>query len=794
MSALHSALRVLSPISISSVPTSPPETTEYLSDLFSKARLIIDSVPPPPADGSLDGLRSRADTSASDRSGSSDVLASSARSEPLDPANMIFQKEWGKPIKLSAKENPLGMAVYKAAGKDGKGAWFARRSVHEGMGFKQWKLGLQREFPESMEVQGAPGEGNVRGIGGERRVERVAENGIGMIEGNKSHPWTLNEWDELTKYLVYHLSAQFAGPTVPRDFVTLLITSSSALGDEDSAQSFSRPSTARSKSFQYDAPPRHFMVISKPCLHPDCPPRDGFIRGQYESIEFIREIPLRPKRTSSSTQLQDHGRARASSSSPNRTNPPNLTHNFSNKEKEDEQRTENVQDETSSRPALNHLLSTRSRKRGRTISFAESRGSRAKGEAVDTMQDDSDDMSETNPVEWIMVTRSNPGGSVPRFLVERGTPSGIVADASKFIDWAFKKEHLVPIDETGDPLEAAAVNLDRHIYAHELETHRTNGHLTGVDGPSDLADDSSSDGKPASVKESQDLGQSEPTGLLTSVVNIAYSGIESYAPQLILDHLPGHRLASSTAESVTSRRDLESSGLALPNEDSRETSSSSNSSVMSFASAEERFEDALSHESIPSVDKSSNTMDAVIMTPHEKELKKLNDRKKTLDERLLRIRNKELKDKAELSLREEERLRKAEEKHAREVQKQEQKYKKEVAKLEAKRVKDASREEERRKKTEDKDERARLVREKEELKQQLDVVCQERDILREQVGALQRENTALVAKMGKLGEGQHLLKDIRTELSGESRSRSGSLRRQKLTSSAGSSDTTVPTG
>lgn len=186
MSALHSALQILSPTEISSVPISPPETKEYLNDLFSKARLIIDSIPPPPTDGSLAGVRSRADTSASDMSGSSEVSASRVRSDPLDPANVIFQKEWGKPIKLSAKENPLGMAVYKAAGKDGKGAWFARRSVHEGMGFKKWKLGLQKEFPESMEVQGAPGEGNIRGIGGERRVERVAEHGIGMIEGNMS--------------------------------------------------------------------------------------------------------------------------------------------------------------------------------------------------------------------------------------------------------------------------------------------------------------------------------------------------------------------------------------------------------------------------------------------------------------------------------------------------------------------------------------------------------------------------------------------------------------------------------
>ena len=47
----------------------------------------------------------------------------------------------------------------------------------------KWKLGLQREFPETLEVQGGPGEGNIRGIGGERRVERIDVKGAGVAEG-----------------------------------------------------------------------------------------------------------------------------------------------------------------------------------------------------------------------------------------------------------------------------------------------------------------------------------------------------------------------------------------------------------------------------------------------------------------------------------------------------------------------------------------------------------------------------------------------------------------------------------
>lgn len=75
------------------------------------------------------------------------------------------------------------MAVYKLSSKDGKGAWFARRSVHEGLGFSRWKKGLEKEFPETLKVQGGPGEGNIRGIGGEKRVEDMKVDGVGKVEG-----------------------------------------------------------------------------------------------------------------------------------------------------------------------------------------------------------------------------------------------------------------------------------------------------------------------------------------------------------------------------------------------------------------------------------------------------------------------------------------------------------------------------------------------------------------------------------------------------------------------------------
>ena len=77
----------------------------------------------------------------------------------------------------------MGMGIYKMSGKDGRGAWFARRSVHDGLDFSTWKDGLQAEFPESIKVLGGPGEGNIRGIGGETRVEKREIEGVGTMEG-----------------------------------------------------------------------------------------------------------------------------------------------------------------------------------------------------------------------------------------------------------------------------------------------------------------------------------------------------------------------------------------------------------------------------------------------------------------------------------------------------------------------------------------------------------------------------------------------------------------------------------
>ena len=178
MAALHEGLKSLGPIDFEDTPLD--DLNPFLTNAFRKGQLLVDSVPiPAPSDESAADGRLRASSTASS---ASEISISSARSIAPPSDVEVLQKEW-KQVKLAPKDNPLGMSVYKLGGKDGRGSWFARRSVHEGLGFTKWKKGLEREFPETMKVQGGPGEGNIRGIGGERRVAYKNVEGVGKMEG-----------------------------------------------------------------------------------------------------------------------------------------------------------------------------------------------------------------------------------------------------------------------------------------------------------------------------------------------------------------------------------------------------------------------------------------------------------------------------------------------------------------------------------------------------------------------------------------------------------------------------------
>ncbi|KAJ8065144.1 hypothetical protein OCU04_005857 [Sclerotinia nivalis] len=741
MAALHDALKALGAISYDETPTD--NLKPFLLDAFNSGQLIVDSIPiPDSAESST--ARPRSNTTSSIASSASEISASHARSPPPPHDIESLQKEW-KQVKLKPADNPLGISVYSCKGKDGKGTWFARRSVHEGLGFTKWKRGLEREFPETLKVQGGPGEGNIRGIGGERRVAYNNIPGTGKME-------------------VYLLSAQFPGPTSPRDFVTMLISSDQALKGQNNHEV-----------------PRHFMVISKPCQHPDAPQREGYIRGNYESVEFIREIPTKkapPKRSASASDLtKGHSRDRSGSNLGREAVLRNAH------QKHDQPTTEEVEEgieKQASRSDSNLALV---------------------GKGEKTAVPSEDDEWEQNPVEWIMITRSDPGGSVPRFMIDRGTPAAIVSDAGKFLDWACSKtiEGLESDDEEpveGKEEEDAEREHHHHHRQHDhekdLHNYQTNGHLAGIDSQAEISP-SVPVGPTKPVTQTQQQAPTTSGGgiydLMAGVATTAGALIAPYAPAIFADRLPHANEAPSAQESepLPLASEPVPTQFSAPIPRSRSVSDASITSESTVNS----FESALSFRKISSQESAAVQK---VNLQQDKELQKLEDKKRKLQEKLERAKQREADKKSEDGEKEKEAIRKAEEKHEREVKKREEKYRKEMEKLEKKRIREEQKQEERRRKREGKEKGEDLQQVNTNLRAEIEVLRREKQVLRDQVGSVQRENTLLVGRLGRLGvPGEEMLREVREELSGGS-SPKGRVRGSSMGSASGSQRSGVSGG
>ncbi|KAI8936680.1 hypothetical protein NX059_007075 [Plenodomus lindquistii] len=604
MAELHKALECLRPKEFSDVPTHDLEN--FLPPILANAELIANSVPPPP-NGTPYESAQRTRTSPQPAISAADLTVSEVRRPPPAGEHEALQKLWGKPVKLGNKEAATGMSVFKMAGHDRHGAWFARTGVTEGLGFAKWKRAMLREFPESLEVQGGPGEGNIRGIGGDQKLEDITVDGIGQLQ-------------------VYQLSAQFPGPTSPREFITLLITSDTCLTDASKVG---------------DIVPRHFMVVSIPVNHPNAPPRNGMVRGYYESIEMIREIPLQG------------------------------------------------------------------------------------GDA------------ETNPVEWIMVTRSDPGGGIPRFMVERNVPSSVVLDAVKFLDWACAKDDSVTSSQTETDKEGTNENLQIPQTERRLSITESNGITAGI-GTS-IADRPS----PAVRRLSQ---RSQKIADEKSVKQ------EGYLDQL------RHSMDTYLPEGFN----------PLHRSDSSSSSSSSSSSGDSFASAEQftTAPEGLPIDNTVVTPSTSSEQSVPILSsdsPHAREMAKIEDRKRQLKEKLVQAREKQSMDVQSESSKTQKELEKAASKHERDRKKQEDKFQKEIRKLEERREKETRKLLARQQKEADKNQLGKAQRERDEYKQRMEILEQENKLLKEQIGELQKENTAIVARLGKTERGIEILRLVKEE-------------------------------
>jgi hypothetical protein len=347
--------------------------------------------------------------------------------------------------------------------------------------------------------------------------------------------------------------------------------------------------------------------------------------------------------------------------------------------------------------------------------------------------------AETNPVEWIMVTRSDPGGGIPRFMVERNVPSSIVADAVKFLNWACARD-----DDGSDDAPKAGQDSaeDTPQQSHEApprySLENSNGIGAGV-GTS-IADRPSSTRRRASQQTNEKVDAAQESYL--DQLKDAVGGLGAYIPDAVN---PMPQLQRTTSSS----------------------SSSTASSVDSFASAEQ-FTSAPQglpvDNSIPTPSTASElSLPVDDDSHHARELNKIEAKKVQLREKLDAEREKRNAAVANESQKSQKEIEKAAEKHAKEKKKQEEKYAKEIRKLEERREKETKKLLARQQKEADKSKLTTAQRERDEFKREKELVEEENKLLKEQVAELQRENTALVAKLGKSDVGRDILAAVRNE-------------------------------
>jgi hypothetical protein len=639
MSELHDALQNLSPVTWTDLPKDNLDS--YLTECFAAGELICNSLPPL-ADGTPFHASKPHHRKPNQARSHKEIHPSAARPPSAHADHEKLHKSWGKPVKINPSQNPLHVNVYKMAGNDRHGAWFARKSVHEGLGFDKFKRAMMREFSESMTVTGSPGAGAIRGIAADRRLEREDVPGVGKVE-------------------VYELSAQFPGPVTPREFLAMLMSSDGALSDKSAV-----PVEGGEKHL-----PRHFMVVSRPVDHPDAPLRPGFVRGQYESVELIREIPL-----------------------------------------------------STAKPKFTSDL------------LLKPNGSTKPGSGDDQANGDALDDPELNPVEWIMITRSDPGGGIPRFLVDRGTPDAMLSDVHKFFNWACALDHIPHPDEDVDQQKEVS---------RQQESEGAKGNDASL---APFEQDKTTNPKtseevlvqrPRSVTEPaphKDTAPSQP-GIISSITNAFEAGVNSYAPTSVSNMVNSHLHPDELSD------------------DSSDTSSTD-----SFVSAEEmyRVETALEHPprpsndtiSIHSGDQSEDSQITIGMTRHEKEIQKLVKKRERLDQRLAKKKLAEEGKMRQAQEREQTDAGKVKEKMEKELKKTEEKHRKEVERLEAKKAKETRKAEQKRRKKDEQNKMSLVTRERDEFRSQTDLLRRENSLLREQVLQLQTQNTLITQRLGKI--------------------------------------------
>lgn len=609
---VHEALKTLSATHHSEFPSDSSALAAQLSTSLPDVHFLLTSIPPP------DQLP--------------DYLT---LPEPPNADAATLQKEW-KPVKLSAKENPMGhFSVYKLPAKDGGPTWFARRSIHTDISFERFKAGLEKEFHQPQTDGGAVGNGAVRGIGGATRV--------------------LYETCEFGKAEIFQLSAQFPGPSAPRSFVEGCLSSSAHLEDLSAAISNEDDRPRLNSGSARGLRPRQFTLISKPVLeHPDCDLKSGFVRGTYESVEYIREIPCSPRQLSRSY------------SSPN----------------------------VSSAEALQSQT-------------------RPRGNTVGVMPHEAEEASQSCPVDWIQISRSSPGGSVPRWLVDRATPNGMVTDAKKFLVWCRESTHLDDVlDGTVDATEEEPVgNRDSCKSASKRQSTQL-----AESAPILSEENANSEFSPAPGSNTGSMIYGALGSVAVGMTSLAHSAIptSSYA-----DYTPPATCPSDNETPSSTASHSPSQGEP---KDGSETASIRTFETCESHNAEIPISDP--HSLAPSIKSTASTPNSN-KSPEERALAQFLKEKQRLEEKLQRE-----------GARRAEQDRKHTEKHLKTIEKQEKKYRRALEKANEKRIKDEEKREREAHKKIEREEKGRR-NEIEELKRVVEALTKENLELREKVEALE---------------------------------------------------------
>lgn len=662
---VHEALKALAPIDHGEFPADAQSLDAQLEASLAEAHTLISSIPPP-----------------------ADLPRHLLLPKPPGAHVAALQNEW-KPVKLSGRENALGLSMFKLVARDGRGTWFARRSIHTGVPFDRFEKGLQHEFSQPTAAEEGVRPTPIRGVGRDVLVRR------------QSSP--------LGKAEVLQLSAQFPGPSAPRDFVEGCLSSSAHPADLALARESGQQ---RADTEDDGSRPRQFTLISKPVLnHPGCEERPGYVRGTYESVEFIREIPFAPGSLSRSRSTPD----------------------------------------ISSATASNTTASAGPRPRGKTVGQAPvGRGEAAQDHAVD----------------WIMITRSDPGGSVPKWMVERGTPGGIARDAERFLSTLLAAEATAeaqpPKDASEEPSQQQQQQQQNSAGPESTQKAIETKDLASAAAAQQLADVLASTETPLDrVREDSDTTSGGSggggAGYLSGAFESVALGMASLAQSMIYPPppptLPLGDDGDDDDETPPSPRASPEDNLSMTaggGGDDGDDDSEPASTTWSFATCLDSLHETETASAsasagrtppqglsrTPSVSSAATRASSARagQTAEERALAQFLREKQKLDEKLKKEEHKHT-----------ERERKMAEKHLRNMDKQESKYRRALAKANEKQAKDEDRRQREARKRRERDEKGRR-REIDELKKVVEGLTRENLQLRERVDDLEAERRELPAK------------------------------------------------